>query len=307
MLFGSATPFSKLVANDMPIFIGAGLRIAIGVLVLVPLAWGHFSSLKRLQPKHWIGVAGIAVFGMYGFTVFILIGLKMVSGVTGSIVAATTPAVTAVAATFFLAEGWSWRKTLAITSAVGGVVLLHLMSDGEANTLSRSFSAEDPLTNAVDSLGQKSLLGISLVFAAICCQTVFTILGKGISRHADPIAVVGVAAAISLPLFLPFAIIQMPSFQTQSVSVGGWAALAWYGVGSFALAAACWYRGIAGAQGVVAAAFMGLMPLSALLLSYLVLGESFQFAHLAGFGVVLIGVVLMTLEHAEDPDPSHVR
>jgi drug/metabolite transporter (DMT)-like permease len=50
--------------------------------------------------------------------------------------------------------------------------------------------------------------------------------------------------------------------------------------------------------GSIAAAFMGLMPVSALVLSYLLLGESFRWAHLAGFGVVFAGVLLMSWEHA---------
>jgi drug/metabolite transporter (DMT)-like permease len=58
-----------------------------------------------------------------------------------------------------------------------------------------------------------------------------------------------------------------------------------------------WYSGVARVPGHLAAGFMVVMPVSALLLSYLLLGERFEWMHLAGFGLAFAGVVLMTWEH----------
>jgi drug/metabolite transporter (DMT)-like permease len=40
------------------------------------------------------------------------------------------------------------------------------------------------------------------------------------------------------------------------------------------------------------------MPVSALILSYVLLGEAFRAMHLAGFAVVFAGVLLISWEHA---------
>jgi drug/metabolite transporter (DMT)-like permease len=48
------------------------------------------------------------------------------------------------------------------------------------------------------------------------------------------------------------------------------------------------------------AASMGVMPITALMLSYVLLGEAFRWAHLVGFGLVFAGLVLMIIEHAQD-------
>ena len=56
------------------------------------------------------------------------------------------------------------------------------------------------------------------------------------------------------------------------------------------------------AEGAVAAGFMGVMPASALILSYLLLGEAFAWLHLAGFSIVFAGVLLMSWEHAAMAD-----
>jgi drug/metabolite transporter (DMT)-like permease len=84
------------------------------------------------------------------------------------------------------------------------------------------------------------------------------------------------AAALAIPLFLPLAAWEWSRFEPAAVDAGGWAAVIWYGAGTLALGTWCWYSGIARTEGSIAAAFMGLMPVSALVLSYLLLGERFQ-------------------------------
>ena len=48
--------------------------------------------------------------------------------------------------------------------------------------------------------------------AAVCCEAAYTLLGKRASERADPILVAFLAAALALPLFLPFAIWQWRDF-----------------------------------------------------------------------------------------------
>lgn len=72
----------------------------------------------------------------------------------------------------------------------------------------------------------------------------------------------------------------------------------WWGAGTLGLGSALWYTGVAKAEASVAAGFMGVMPVSALVLSYLLLGEPFRWAHLAGFAIVFAGVLLIAREHA---------
>jgi uncharacterized membrane protein len=56
-----------------------------------------------------------------------------------------------------------------------------------------------------------------------------------------------------------------------------------------AIGSALWYAGVSKAPGVTASAFMGVMPVSAVVLSYLLLGESFEWIHLIGMTAVLAG------------------
>lgn len=102
-LFGSATPLSKLVTQAFPVFIAGGFRVLLAFLMLLPFI--RLSNFTKYQGRdRWL-LFGIALLGVLGFTALMLYGMKLVSGVTGSIVMSTTPAVTAALSILFLRIG----------------------------------------------------------------------------------------------------------------------------------------------------------------------------------------------------------
>jgi drug/metabolite transporter (DMT)-like permease len=170
---------------------------------------------------------------------------------------------------------------------VAGVLILHLgRLDGSDGSESDA-SAEN-----------RVILGSGLVFGAVCCEAAYTLLGKVASARVDPILVAFLAAALALPLFLPLAIWQWQDFAIGEMDRRAWLAVVWWGAGTLALGSWLWYSGVAKVEGAVAAGFMGVMPVSALVLSYLLLGEDFRWLHLLGFVVVFAGVLLISWEHA---------
>jgi drug/metabolite transporter (DMT)-like permease len=285
--FGSATPVSKIVTAAMPVFIGSALRVGLGALVLAPFVAGSWDQVRRLERRDWALLALIALFGMFGFSALMLYGMGMVAGVVGAIVMSTAPAVTAAASMLFMGDSPTWRKLGAIALAVAGVLILHLGRLGGSGGGERDGSEQDTL-----------ILGTALVFGAVCCEAAYTLLGKVASARFDPLLVAFLAAALAVPVFLPFALWQWQDFAIGEVDRRAWLAVAWWGAGTLALGSWLWYSGVAKVEGSVAAGFMGVMPVSALVLSYLLLGENFRWLHLAGFVVVFAGVLLISWEHA---------
>jgi drug/metabolite transporter (DMT)-like permease len=281
-VFGSATPVSKIVTDAFPVFLASGLRMATALAVLIPLVSARGVDLHGLGRRDWLVIGLIALFGMVGFTVAMLYGMKLVSGVVGSIVMSTTPAVTALGAFLFLGERLGWRRIGGVACAVAGVLILHVAG--------KSGTAE---AGAV-------VLGSVLVFAAVCCEAAYTLLGKRATDRLSAEAIAALSGAAAGLLFAPFAIWQAWSFDFAGPTLGQWAALLWWGMGTMALGSVLWYRGLARAAGGTAAAFMGVMPVSALVLSYVLLAEPFRWVHLAGFAVVFAGVVLVASAHARE-------
>jgi len=276
-LFGSATPLSKLVTQHFPVFIAGGLRVLLAFLVLLPFI--KLSNLKNYRGRdRWL-LLGIAVFGVLGFTALMLYGTKLVSGVTGSIVMSTTPAVTAILSVLFFKDEVTWKKVLALALAIAGVLVLQLKGQRTG--------------------GSHPWLGVLLIFAAVCCEAGYTLMGKALTKNYPPEEISGLTALIAVVLFVPFAIWQSSELHFEKITLINWLALAAYGLITMGLGSVLWYKGITRVEGTVAASFMGVMPVSALLLSYLLLGEQFRWLHLAGFALVFSGVLLMISVHRE--------
>lgn len=279
-IFGSATPVSKIVTEAMPVFVAATLRVALGALVLAPFALRHRGTVRAIDRADWVRIGLIALLGMFGFSVFMLYGMTLVSGVVGAIVMSTAPAVAAALSMLFLGDSPTWRKLVAIALAVTGVLVLHVTRD------------------ATGGGSEHLVAGSALILAAVVCEAAYTLLGKKTSETVDPVLVAFLAAALALPAFVPLMILQAPALSAPDVTGGAWLALAWYGAGTLALGTLLWYSGLEKAEGTIAAGFMGIMPASALILSYVLLGEPFEVVHLAGFAIVFLGVLVMSWEHA---------
>lgn len=279
-LFGSATPVSRLVTEDFPALLAAGLRVALGAMVLVPVMAvtrrrrGCRDLVPRLPARDWLVVAAIAVAGMLLFSVLMLHGMREVSGAAGSVVMGTTPAVTAVAAVLFMGERADpWSASGAVL-AVAGVVVVNLFG-------------------AVGTGGGGAVwLGVALVFGAVCCEAAYSLLGKRLTGDITPVEVAALAAAAAVVPFIPLMVWEGVGAD-WSQAPGDWAALVWWGIGTLALGSVVWYSGMRRAAGTTAAAFMGVMPISALLISYALLDEPFRWAHVAGMAVVLAGVAVV--------------
>ena len=220
----------------------------------------------------------ISLVGVFLFSIFMLEGMKRVSGVTGSIIMSTTPAVTALGAFLFYKESLGTKKIIALILAFAGVLIINL-THGMDNA--------DVSTAAL-------ILGSAMIFGAVLGEVCFTLVGKKITEDLNPILITGITCAVSVILFLPFAFSELVSLDFSSIGIRHYISLLWWGGGTMALGTVIWYSGIKDAKAGQAAIFMAVMPISALALSYLLLGEEFKWVHAVGFGIVLASIFLAT-------------
>jgi drug/metabolite transporter (DMT)-like permease len=184
-LFGSATPLSKLVTKSFPIFIAGEFRVLLAFLVLLPFI--KFSNFKKYKGRdRWL-LFGISIFGVLGFTALMLYGMRLVSGVTGSVVMSTTPAVTAILSIIVFKDKVTWKKTLALIFALVGVLLLQLQGNHGMH-------------------GNHLWLGVLLIFAAVCCEAGYTLIGKALTKNYPPEEIAALSALIASVLFIPIAL-----------------------------------------------------------------------------------------------------
>lgn len=280
ILFGSATPVSKLIGLDISVFTASTVRVTLGSLVLFPFVIKELPLIKNITRKNWLFIFGIALFGMVGFTASLIKGMSYISGVSGSVIMATVPMVTAIAARVFLKSPFTKLKIIAVLLAVVGTISMQLFKQSSEN------------------FNENYLLGVLLVFGSVICEAAYTLLGKKATKDTSPLLITFLATTLAIPIFLLLCLTETEPFeQLLKIDLKTFWALLWWGTATLALGSLCWYKGLQKSQASTAPAFMGLMPLSALVISYWLLDEEFHLFHLIGFGLVFSGVLVMSRAH----------
>ncbi len=286
-LFGSATPLSKIIGAHFSVFTASFMRMAIAVVVLAPFAWAMTDRFAKVQRSDWAVILAISVFGMVGFTATMLFGMRLTTGVIGSTIMSATPAVTAAAAVVFLGAAMNLRKAGALALAVLGIAAINLLrSDGGGQS-------------------DAPLLGAALVAFAVCLEAAYTLLSRKLSDGISSLETTLAASIVAAPMFVALALLFDPRpFDLAGADTRAWIALAFWGGATGGLAPVLWYNGVRKAPGALTAGAMSIMPLTALALSYVLLGEAFHWSHLLGFGLVFLGLLLMIVEHTREHSDS---
>ena len=278
-IVGSSVVAAKLITRTFPVFLAGGLRFAIAILIMIPLL-AKAEGIPAVTKKEMAVIFWQAFTGIFGFSVFLLYGLRYTTAAASGIVTSATPAVLGLISFGFLKEKAETRKIVGLVLAVGGILAL--------NIAGQSFRAALP----------KSWLGNTLVFGAVVCEALFTILGKKASRRLTPLAVSTFAALFGLVMFLPFAVSEAIGFDFGAVPLQPWLAIVYYGVvvtvGGFFLL----YSGVSKVPLGTAAVFTGILPLSSMILSVTILGERIYPSQIIGFLLILTGIVYSSRETA---------
>jgi len=105
VIVGSSVVIGKLVVSSFPVFLAAGLRFAIGTLVLFPILLKREGlNVPALNKRDWILLFLQAVTGAFLFTVFLFYGLKLTNAAEAGIITSLAPAVVGVLSFLFLRE-----------------------------------------------------------------------------------------------------------------------------------------------------------------------------------------------------------
>lgn len=271
VIAGSSVVVGKIVVATFPVFLASALRFAIASLILLPLLWQRENIRLILTHHDWIILFLQALTGIFLFSIFLLYGLKF-----------TNAAEAGIISFLFLKERLSAHNILGIGFAVCGVLLINVLG-------ATLHTARGPLP----------LLGNVLVFGAIVGEALFTFFRKAASNMISPLRMATVVSVLGLLLFLPPAIYEVATFDFTAISWTQWLPIFYYSIVVTVVGFILWFQGVMKVPANIAAVFTGVMPVSAMLLSYLILQEPFAWSHVWGGLCVLVGLILIVRE------PSH--
>jgi drug/metabolite transporter (DMT)-like permease len=269
---GSTVVASKVIGAGMPPFTAAALRFALALPVFLVLLRLAGEALPRPGARDAMLLVVQAATGSVGYMLLLVFGLRFTAAADAGVVAGSLSAMVAFLAWALLGERLSRRQIGAIALGSGGVVLVTAGGGGPMR------------------LDAAALLGNLLVLAAVACEATFLLLNKRLRVPLAPLALSTVMAGLGLVLAAPFALLEAAGW--TAMSRAALAAVAWYAlvptVGGFLL----WYAGARRLSGSQAALTTGVLPVSAVALAALVLGEPVSPAQGVGMLAVLAAVVL---------------
>lgn len=275
IIVGSSVVAGKLMVAELPVFLASALRFLLALLILLPILYIREGGLPRLSRRSWLTLGGQSLCGSFLFTVFLLYGLNHTGPSSAGILTATTPACMGLIAWLFLKDRPNRRTALGIALSVMGVVTINLVgSEG-------GVSGPDPL------------LGNALVLGAVVFESLFLLMRKTVNEPLSPLAASTIISLYGLVWFLPVGAYEMTTTDLATVSLTGWLTVAYYGAFVTVLAYVFWFAGITRVAASTAGVFTAVMPVSALVLSVLVLGEPVGWAQLTGCGCVLASILLI--------------
>ncbi|MBB6558096.1 drug/metabolite transporter (DMT)-like permease [Acidovorax soli] len=284
VLVGSTVVVSKVIAQDIEPFAATVLRHALALPVFFALMRWRGQRLPRLGRRDALLLTVQAAAGSVGYSVLLILGVKLASASDAGIVAGTLPAAAALFSALLLGERPGWRLVVAIALATAGVMAV----------------AASPGEGLAQGGGGSRLAGIALVLAAVACEAVFILASKRLSVPVPALALSTLMSGGGLLLSILPAW-WMAQASPSTLTAPALAAVLYYAwvptVGGFLL----WYAGSARTSGVRASLATVWLPVSALLLSVAFLGESLHRWQGLGLACVVAAMLLAALPGGQDP------
>lgn len=270
VLWGGSFFFIGIAVREWPPLTIVASRVLIAAAVLLLVLRLSGLQLPR-RPAVWLAFFGIGILNNAIPFTLIVWGQSQIPSGLASILNATTPISTALVAHAFTAdEKLTSNRLIGVLIGLGGVVIM---------------LGPDLLSGlGSDVLAQAACLLATLSYA---CAAVF---GRRFRRMGvAPLVIANGQLIASSTILLPLALLFEQSWRLPVPSLATVLALLALAIFSTALAYVIFFRVMAAAGSNVNLVTL-LVPVSAILLGVLVLGETLAWRHLAGMAAIALGL-----------------
>ncbi|MEW5827216.1 MAG: DMT family transporter [Candidatus Bipolaricaulota bacterium] len=255
-------------------------RFAIATAIVGAI--GLHRRALRLPRREIVVLAGISLISPVGYYLFETFGVAATQASHASILIATIPIAVYLLAFARRTERATWKKTLGILLAFGGVFLLVGSSGNEAGA---------------------SLIGDLLVLGAVVCAAVQTMLIKDALRRVSPLQLTFTQSAVAAAVFGPLAVRDGFSWVPE-LSPVHWLELLFLAVLCSGLAFLAMHYALRRLSATSVSVSANLVPVVTLLAEGLALGIAPTLLKIAGTVLAIAGVVLTEVgREAEPPAP----
>jgi drug/metabolite transporter (DMT)-like permease len=276
VLFGSSVVAVRVAVQEVPPLSLAVLRFGQGGLLLVfVLLLVGARDLLRVK-RHDLPL--LILLGAVLFTVFPVTfnaSLRLIEASRGALILATIPLWSVLLARIARSERLAPRQLVGVFLSLGGVALA---------LTERGLGSQGGLV---------SLVGDGLMLVTALCGAAYGVLAQRAFARYKALTVTTYAMVLGTLLLLPAALVEglvgvLPQLDRQTVAL-----LVFLGIFGGALGFFLWTFALTRLTPTQVAVYINLNPLVAMVLAAALLAERLTIIFVAGFGAVLLGVLLV--------------
>lgn len=274
----------------------AFLRFSIASLCLYILIIKSEGRLPSLTKKQIIPVVLLGLTGVFAYNILFFSGLGHIDAGRASLIIATNPILISLLAALLFKEPLGWIKGTGICISVAGAMVV--ISSGRL----------------VDITGYTVGLGELLIFGCVLSWVAYSLIGKVAMQSMSPLVAVAYSSFVGTLLLLIPALYNGLFFDIAGYATRDWTSLFYLGFFGTVLGFYWYYQGIEKIGPMKASVFINIVPMSAILLAFFLLGEPLTLSLLVGGAMVITGVYLTNasemvkrlgtkIHHRSQPEP----
>ena len=251
----------------------ACLRFIMAAVFLLGILFATRENL-RFQRRDIVSLLLITLVGHVGYQICFIQGISLTTASNSSLLLATSPIFIALLGFVMRIEQVTFSAGAGIGLSFVGIVLIVGLGGG-------GFSA-----------AAETLPGNLLTLAAAICWASNTILSKPLLHRYSPLKVTAVTLSLSTPFLTLFSLGELTQQHWGQISSQAWLGLVFSALFANGVAYVLWNLSVQKAGAARTAVFSNLVPVIAVLVSWLFLGETLGIWQGVGAIVTLAGVTL---------------
>jgi len=275
VFWGGTFIAGRILAQEVEPYSGSFLRFLVASVCMIPLVWhleGRLQSLGR-KPVFFVFLSGMT--GVFLYNVFFLTGMQTVQAGRASVIVASNPVLISLfAALLFRGEKMTLLKAVGVALSVCGAV--YVITRGNPGEILQG------------AIGRGELL----IFGCVASWVSYSLIGKIVMRDVQPVSAVTYACLVGSAALLPPALVEGMAGNLGSYSLAAWLSIVYLGFFGTCLGFIWYYEGIREIGPSKAGVFINFVPISAVIMSFFLLGESVDASLLIGAALVLSGIYL---------------
>jgi len=278
VLWGGTFIAGRIIVTNVEPYSAAFLRFALAGIFLIPLAWKSEGRLPAVEKDQILPVLLLGATGIFLYNIFFFKGLKLIEAGRAALIIANNPVCVALLSACFFKEKLSLLKIVGIILSITGALIV--ISKG----------------HMTDIVKGRFGWGEVYIFLCVLSWAAFALVGKTVLRGISPLASIAYASVVGGGLLFFPALIEGVLQNIFLYTMADWIGIFYLGFFGTVIGFVWFYDGIKALGPTRASIFVNIVPVSAVVLAFVILDEPLTSSLLSGTVLVTAGVYLTNAE-----------